>query len=304
MNSLLYELEDFVECELCQLAYEMPPNERVPKSLPCAHYFCSCCLKNHLNSMGIFSSITCPACKEESTVGSAGINSLNDNLAVLRILSILQKFVVRYQHGEPDADASTASRCQRCSRDPVAYVCLSCSRDESKMCGSCYLIHRQSETHSQHNVITIDSLTPRRARVYDNHNALEDGLDNTLIRDTLVGDRVIDNRSFSPSCDLDTFHTDPFPLEVINYLAPSSCWCHSHLESMQAFSFHLPADSASAQPAQTPLTSLSISSNIRSTASNGSINNSSSNKNASSFTSISQSEQPISKKTVSLVVSR
>ena len=83
--------QDILSCELCYKLMEIPPSCRGPKCLDCSHYFCGSCLENHLENMGIFSMITCPACQIETTVGAAGVAGLNDNLTIIRILARLNK---------------------------------------------------------------------------------------------------------------------------------------------------------------------------------------------------------------------
>lgn len=64
----------------CFQMFELPPGERVPKVLPCAHSFCEHCLVEHACGK---SCINCPTCRVEWVLPGGHVKNLKNNFALL-----------------------------------------------------------------------------------------------------------------------------------------------------------------------------------------------------------------------------
>jgi hypothetical protein len=146
LAEMLYR--DVLSCDLCHQVLEIPPSPRAPKCLECAHYFCAVCLESYVEHRGIFSQITCPACRAESTVGRSGISGLQSDVAVVRTLSKLQSLNLSQRPENPDV-----FNCQFCMRDRMWYVCLTCSGERNRLCSGCNTNHKDTPQYAGHRTV-------------------------------------------------------------------------------------------------------------------------------------------------------
>lgn len=84
--------EDILSCDSCASSMSISEPKSLPKCLDCSHSFCFHCLEKMKVGMGIFSTIICPTCNVETTVGISGVEGLNTNNTILRLLHIIDKF--------------------------------------------------------------------------------------------------------------------------------------------------------------------------------------------------------------------
>ena len=180
--------EDILSCELCHKIFEFPPSSLSAKCLECAHYFCKLCLEALIENMGIFSSITCPTCKEETTVGGAGINSLNDNIAIMRLL-----FKIKILKSKSIQSVSeNSSKCSLCSFDDAEYNCLDCSLDNNKYCSNCYSVHIESLSSFSHRILKLrnsEIISPKSISKFEQtFDQLDNSYDLFLIDENEVKD--------------------------------------------------------------------------------------------------------------------
>ena len=68
--------------------FELPPGQRVPKTLLCAHSFCERCLLAHARGAA---SIECPTCRETTQLPGEGVAGLKNNFALLGTLESFMK---------------------------------------------------------------------------------------------------------------------------------------------------------------------------------------------------------------------
>ena len=132
----------------CPLCYEL---YKKPKYLPCYHSYCEECLVNLLESGNQESNIlTCPECKQTSTVPTEGVQKLPNNFFINRLLDEL--VLKRKVEGREEI------KCGLCVRkDSAVYVlCLNCG---TFLCKCCHENHKYSRKEYQsHSVVPIDEL--------------------------------------------------------------------------------------------------------------------------------------------------
>jgi hypothetical protein len=132
---------EILTCELCKCRLALSPARHIPKSLDCSHTFCLGCLERLKTGMGMFSSIICPTCSVETTVGITGMTGLKNNQTVIAVINILEAF--------------NAVTCHICHVKPATLECRSC-RDNAYLCESCH----QDSPHSDHDVQEIRVKSP------------------------------------------------------------------------------------------------------------------------------------------------
>ena len=77
-----------LSCAVCMELFELPPGQRVPKTLLCAHSFCERCLLAHARGAA---SIECPTCRETAQLPGEGVAGLKNNFALLGTLESFLK---------------------------------------------------------------------------------------------------------------------------------------------------------------------------------------------------------------------
>jgi len=121
-------LKDILTCELCPTRFSVNNPGSIPKCLECSHSFCASCIEKRKNGMGMFTTVLCPACNVETTLGIGGVNGLNDNQSVLQLLCLMEALGIVV--------------CQSCSRNSAKYICRTCPEHCRIFCASCMQIHR------------------------------------------------------------------------------------------------------------------------------------------------------------------
>jgi hypothetical protein len=82
------ERAETLSCAVCMELFELPPGQRVPKTLLCAHSFCERCLLAHARGAA---SIECPTCRETTQLPGEGVAGLKNNFALLGTLESFLK---------------------------------------------------------------------------------------------------------------------------------------------------------------------------------------------------------------------
>ena len=98
-----------LSCELCSHVMGAHPSCYAPKFLDCSHTFCAKCVSKYMEQMGIFSSIICPVCNEETVVGVNGIDGLHDNQTIIRLFDILNDYDMKSSDISITRDSTTNS---------------------------------------------------------------------------------------------------------------------------------------------------------------------------------------------------
>jgi hypothetical protein len=136
-------VEEVLTCSLCDNKMSLSAKGRLPKSLDCSHTYCMLCMEKYKSGMGIFSTIVCPCCTVETTVGISGVSGLKNNHTVISLINILEVF--------------NAFTCVVCSVKPATLRCYTCPEKHS-LCESCH--GNPSGDHTLHDVREIAMLTP------------------------------------------------------------------------------------------------------------------------------------------------
>ena len=136
-------VEECLTCSLCSHRMSQS-SDNLPKNLDCSHTFCTLCMEKHKSGMGIFSTIICPTCNVETTVGITGVSGLKNNHTILSLINILEVF--------------NAITCDSCHVKPATLRCFSC-QDRRSLCESCHC--DPDGSHALHDVRELAPLTPK-----------------------------------------------------------------------------------------------------------------------------------------------
>eukprot|EP00057_Strongylocentrotus_purpuratus_P011557 XP_011666031.1 PREDICTED: uncharacterized protein LOC100891554 isoform X1 [Strongylocentrotus purpuratus] len=104
-----------------------------PKSLSCRHTFCEECLKQcDKASQGRSGGITCPMCREVTTLSREGVAGLKSNPLIYRVLEVLEATKNSTQI-ICDACGDSESPLTTYCRDCLHFICDSCASSHAKM---------------------------------------------------------------------------------------------------------------------------------------------------------------------------
>ena len=107
-----------------------------PKYLPCYHFYCEECLEKLQKQ----SRITCPECRQETTLPAGGVKKLPNNFLINRLKDDLVL-------NRKDEETVT---CDNCNDDETSAYCPNCNLF---LCTACYDKHK--ETNACHNIGTV-----------------------------------------------------------------------------------------------------------------------------------------------------
>lgn len=138
--------QEILTCEVCHGRMALIPESRTPKCLDCSHCFCFSCLDKLKAGLGIFTSIVCPVCETETTIGIGGVSVLNNNKSVMSLINILEAF----------GDVL----CRICLKRQANFRCRDCPDSISCFCSTCHTSVHQVGEGSNHIVDEIGSFLP------------------------------------------------------------------------------------------------------------------------------------------------
>ena len=145
----LEQLEKEITCAVCQEHYTEP------KILPCLHYFCKKCILRLALRTGSKQPISCPECREETTLPEGGVDQLKTAFFVNRFksnFSVLQR-----------VQGKVEVMCEECteSGDKAEAFCRQCA---VFICRECARQHKRMKSFSSHEVVSLEDLKQGRAR--------------------------------------------------------------------------------------------------------------------------------------------
>ena len=137
-------LKDMIECSICDNEYSDP------RILPCIHTFCLQCLTfvGHNKQPGEM--MSCPLCRAEFRIPDDGIEGIQKNFFMTKLMDIHQSSI---------SDLNT-NVCDACSEDdgmldttPLAIVvCIDCNQ---KLCDLCCQWHKKTKALKQHQLVDL-----------------------------------------------------------------------------------------------------------------------------------------------------
>ena len=145
----LDQLEKEITCAVCQEHYTEP------KILPCLHYYCKKCILKLALRTGSKQPISCPECREETTLPEGGVDQLKTAFFVNRFKSNFS--VLQRVHGKVEV------MCEECteSGDNAESFCRQCA---VFICMECAKQHKRMKSFSSHEVVSLEDLKQGRAR--------------------------------------------------------------------------------------------------------------------------------------------
>ena len=145
----LDQLEKEITCAVCQEHYTEP------KILPCLHYYCKKCILKLVIRTGSKQPISCPECREETTLPEGGVDQLKTAFFVDRFKSNFS--VLRRVHGKVEV------MCEECTEpgDKAESFCRQCA---VFICRECARQHKRMKSFSSHEVVSLEDLKQGRAR--------------------------------------------------------------------------------------------------------------------------------------------
>ena len=145
----LEQLEKEITCAVCQEHYTEP------KILPCLHYYCKKCILKLALRTGSKQPISCPECREETTLPEGGVDQLKTAFFVNRFKSNFS--VLQRVHGKVEV------MCEECteSGDKAEAFCRQCA---VFICRECARQHKRMKSFSSHEVVSLEDLKQGRAR--------------------------------------------------------------------------------------------------------------------------------------------
>ena len=145
----LEQLEKEITCAVCQEHYTEP------KTLPCLHYYCKKCILKLALRTGSKQPMSCPECREETTLPEGGVDKLKTAFFVNRFKSNFS--VLQRVHGKVEV------MCEECteSGDKAEAFCRQCA---VFICRECARQHKRMKSFSSHEVVSLEDLKQGRAR--------------------------------------------------------------------------------------------------------------------------------------------
>lgn len=147
MSSALQVIEQINEQLLCAICLERLSS---PKLLQCMHTFCSQCLHRIINN-DPNQSLTCPTCREVTTLPGNGIDSLVSNFFVNQLLDMVQEKSV-----ELEKELRESRKCNFCSENEPADLansrCVDCNKD---LCTGCLAEHKRARATVDHRIFAL-----------------------------------------------------------------------------------------------------------------------------------------------------
>ena len=145
----LNQLEKEITCAVCQEHYTEP------KILPCLHYYCKKCILKLALRTGSKQPMSCPECREETTLPEGGVDQLKTAFFVNRFKSNFS--VLQRVHGKVEV------MCEECteSGDKAEAFCRQCA---VFICKECARQHKRMKSFSSHEVVSLEDLKQGRAR--------------------------------------------------------------------------------------------------------------------------------------------
>ena len=137
----LEKLEEEITCPVCQEHF------RVPKILPCLHYYCKECVRQLALRAGPNRPFACPECRRETVLTQNDPDQLPTAFFVNRMKELRTKMEKAY--GKVEA------MCEVCSRAKVEAFCRQCAEF---ICSDCLRSHRRMKTFATHEVVTLQEL--------------------------------------------------------------------------------------------------------------------------------------------------
>ncbi|XP_078600660.1 uncharacterized protein LOC144875811 [Branchiostoma floridae x Branchiostoma japonicum] len=138
--------EEFLVCKICFEDYKKP------KVLPCLHTFCEGCLVKYVP--GKARNITCPLCREETTLPENGVAGLKGNFLISSLREKLRTGNMEEAGGTDNGD----TRCHSHGDCPVRFYCEPC---EIPVCAQC--VKKDHKTHKH--VFMSDVVTEKREQL-------------------------------------------------------------------------------------------------------------------------------------------
>ena len=133
----------------CSICYEL---YKKPKYLPCYHSYCEGCLVKLQKG----SDITCPECRKTSAIPTGGIEQLQNNFFINRIID---EVVLKEKK-----TAGEEVHCDACSReeDPAVVLCFDCGMF---LCNHCYELHKYNRGYQSHILSQLKELRVEKKNI-------------------------------------------------------------------------------------------------------------------------------------------
>ncbi|CAH1782540.1 unnamed protein product [Owenia fusiformis] len=127
--------QDLLECKICLEVMT------TPKVLNCLHTFCEGCIEGLQRKMSKENNISCPVCRNVTTLPSGGVKSLRANFLINTLQDALGK-------------SAKVIKCEYCD-EKCSYTCLDCS---DKMCFTHSSSHCNTKFTRGHKVVSMDDV--------------------------------------------------------------------------------------------------------------------------------------------------
>lgn len=154
-------MEDLLTCSLCLELF------KEPKTLTCLHSYCIECLKEMTKNNKVEVPITCPLCRDETTMPSEGIEGLPTNFFIKNMMDVME---LRTKNENP--------QCSNCEDGQANCRCMEC---EEFFCQQCLDAHNRLKTYQSHRVVDLEKLfSPASSKEF--HPAMKCGTHEEVCR--------------------------------------------------------------------------------------------------------------------------
>ena len=164
---------EMMMCQICQLPFCKP------KSLPCLHTFCKGCLSWHLQKHAVKAEagtycVFCPICKQVSDIPVTGVEGLQDNALMQRLLLAVQqrkrevcdiclgrppkkpqpKGMPAVDENDEEEEKKEEDKDEEWDEN-ATHCCVKC---EEFLCEKCATMHKGTVNLSEHKILNITAI--------------------------------------------------------------------------------------------------------------------------------------------------
>lgn len=128
--------EKQVSCGSCNQSFQFPPSNKIPKVLPCLHFFCLDCTSRLPVNDG---KVKCPTCSQEHVVPADGNKAFPTHYNAIRLLELI---TIR----------GKGVKCDYCEQNSASHKCVTC---DAFFCGDHQKVHARHPRFSSHEFISL-----------------------------------------------------------------------------------------------------------------------------------------------------
>ena len=143
-SPFLEQISDITECPVCA---EMMVD---PKMLPCIHTFCLKCLNRFLGDKMPCDKIPCPLCRSEFEIPHGGLEQLQNNIFVQRLID-----AQNYTQAKDEAAKCDICSCRNIVKVAVRF-CMDCHQN---FCHQCLEVHASMSSSKSHQMSSLEHET-------------------------------------------------------------------------------------------------------------------------------------------------